>query len=119
MRMLAHVAPARAGSNGKEKPKPRAGDPNAPSLSNLLAHRFTKACGAGAASVALAPKLMEPEIWAELRAIQAAIVERYAEQQHNWTKGCAVIADEAQQIGAADTGGFPKTPSGRPWARSR
>lgn len=103
MRMLAHAAPARAGAHGAEPLKSRAGDPSAPSLSNLLAHRFTKACGAGVASAALAPKLMEPETWTELRAIQAAIIERYAEQQHNWAKGCATIADESLQIGAADT----------------
>jgi hypothetical protein len=103
MRMLTHSAPAKAKAQAAQKPTRRVADPTKPALHGLMKHHMAKAKGMGLASAALGPKLMEPQTWAELRAIQTAIFERYVQHQQNWTKGCAAIAQEAKQIGEANT----------------
>jgi hypothetical protein len=57
----------------------------------------------GMLSAGLTVRLADPQVWGEWLQLQAAVMQRLHQQNLDWGKGCAILADDYAQIHQANT----------------
>ncbi|HEY0588976.1 MAG TPA: hypothetical protein VGD52_22770 [Pseudoduganella sp.] len=89
----------------REPPAARALAPLANSMKahTLVQRQAARLLHNSVLSVGLASRLADPQVWGEWVQLQGAIMQRLHQQNLEWRKGCAILADDFALIRHANT----------------